>query len=71
MVKTKYDKEGWDYVDTPTLRRYLKNYEKVNKLLFNTAGYTTDEYKAIMKKIKKGEDLVKLVLKDRLEGRCD
>lgn len=69
MVKVKYKKEDWECIKIPKLRKSLKNYEKLNKIMFNSIiGFTYEEYKDIISKLNKGEDLVRQVLSDKVEG---
>jgi len=64
-----YKKENWKGISIKELKEHLKAYSKLNNLLENRIiGFNHKEFMEIENKLKKGEDLVKKVLKDKEEG---
>lgn len=67
---TKYKKENWEVVSIVELKEHLKNHDKLNDLLENKiVGFTHDEHMHIKWKLEKGYNLLKKVLKDKLEEK--
>ena len=64
-----YNKDNWRGMGVEELKRNLKNHTKLNSLLESEIiGFTNQEHMEIRNLLIKGEDLVKQVLIDKLEG---
>jgi len=64
-----YKKENWENVSIQRLKEHLENHRILNKLLDDKiVGFTHKEHIEIQNKLKRGEDLIKQVLKDKEDG---